>query len=184
MARTKANARKSIGVASERKEGSTTTGDAKKKRSHKYRPGTRSIMDIRKFQSDPKKGTQLLVPRAAVARVIRDYGKGSTTSGEPIRFSKEALRALQCAAEEKLVDVFMDTQLIANAANKITVTRRQMRLANLMQTTRPQERAARIAVDNRRRAEKRAAAKATAKAAAEAAAAAKAAAAEGESQEA
>ena len=89
----------------------------------KYRPGTRALMEIRKFQ----KTTQLLIPRLPFSRVIREicdqvrqsFNVNNMTSQHPnplyqvvpranLRFQSAAIQALQEAAEAYLVTLFED----------------------------------------------------------------------------
>ena len=78
---------------------------ARVKRPHRFRPGTVAIREIRKYQKSSKK----LLPKIAVERLVREVAQD--VAKPDIRFQREAMDALQEAAEAYLVEVFEDTQL-------------------------------------------------------------------------
>ncbi|KAK4537333.1 hypothetical protein CDCA_CDCA12G3358 [Cyanidium caldarium] len=99
-------------------------GAAATKRRHRYRPGARAIMEIRKFQ----KSTQLLLRRLPFARVVRELCErifGTTI----FRWQASALEALQTAAEDYLVRLFEDSNLCAIHARRVTIMPRDIALA-------------------------------------------------------
>jgi len=93
----------------------------------RFRPGTRALMEIRKFQ----RSTDLLIPCLPFGRVCREIAtniqrrRGITD----LRFQASALRCLQEAAEAYLAQLFEDTVLLACHANRVTVMEKDMRLA-------------------------------------------------------
>merc|ERR1719470_5622 len=89
----------------------------------KFRPGTRALMEIRKFQ----KSTNLLIPKLPFSRVIR--GVCSKICAADLRFQSAAIMALQEAAEAYLVTLFEDTLLCAIHAKRVTVMPKDMQLA-------------------------------------------------------
>jgi len=93
MARTKATAGKSIvsAVAAE---------DAlKKRRRHRWRPGTVALREIRLYQ----KSTKLLLPKAAFERCVREALSEIATSSD-LRVTKGALEAIQETVEAYMVE--------------------------------------------------------------------------------
>jgi len=89
----------------------------------RYRPGTRALMEIRKFQ----KSTNLLIPKLPFSKVIREIA--SKICSADMRFQSAAIAALQEAAEAYLVTLFEDTLLCAIHAKRVTVMPRDMALA-------------------------------------------------------
>jgi len=92
-------------------------------RRRKYRPGTRALMEIRKFQ----KSSDLLIPKLPFSRVIREIC--TKICSADIRFQSAAIMALQEAAEAYLVTLFEDTLLCAIHAKRVTVMPKDMQLA-------------------------------------------------------
>ena len=77
----------------------TEEGGAKKRR---FRPGTRAIMEIRKYQ----KSTDLLLRKLPFARLVRELTQNYNNTG--LRWQAEALLAMQEAAEVYLTQLFED----------------------------------------------------------------------------
>lgn len=130
MARTKQTARKSTGGKAPRKQlatkaarkGAPIPGGVKKPR--RYRPGTIALREIRKYQ----KGTELLIPRAAFIRLVREIAHElGIISG--VRFQSVALEALQEGYEAMGVSLFEDTNLCAIHAGRVTIQPKDMLLA-------------------------------------------------------
>lgn len=95
MARTKQTARKSTGAKAPRKQlatkvarkGSlTSTGGVKKP--HRYRPGTVSLREIRRYQ----KSTELLIRKLPFQRLVREIAQDTKAD---LRFQSAAIGALQ-----------------------------------------------------------------------------------------
>jgi len=87
----------------------------------RFRPGTRSLMEIRKLQ----KSTDSIIPRAAFVRVVREIAQ----KYQNFRFTVSSLSALQEVAEEHLIETFQRSQLIALNAKRISVTVPDMKLS-------------------------------------------------------
>jgi histone H3 len=68
----------------------------------RYRPGTRALQEIRRFQ----KSTELLIRKLPFARLVREVTNEFTR--REIRWKAEALLATQEAAEAYLVGLFED----------------------------------------------------------------------------
>eukprot|EP00474_Spongospora_subterranea_P008689 CRZ09147.1 hypothetical protein [Spongospora subterranea] len=135
MARTKLTAkpktptkkpRKSLVLKTPRKQ-AKVAAPATPKPPHRYRPGTRALMDIRKYQ----KSTQLLLRRLPFARLVREIASAhfSSHSGGEWRWQGEALMAMQEAAEAYLVHLFEDSNLCAIHGKRVTIMPRDIHLA-------------------------------------------------------
>jgi histone H3/H4 len=82
------------------------------------------LMQIRRLQTT----TQLIFPKRAFARLIREVADEVGQSGQGFRWSAVALMALQEASEHFLVRVLEDAQLEALHAKRITVTNKDIEL--------------------------------------------------------
>lgn len=94
-----------------------------KKKSHRYRPGSVALREIRKYQ----KCTELLIPRHPFQRLVREITQ--TTVGKEIRFQSTALLALQEAAEAYIVGLFEDANLCTLHARRVTIFPKDIQLA-------------------------------------------------------
>jgi histone H3 len=120
MARTKQTARISQGGKAPRTQLATkaarklapASGGVKKP--HRYRPGTVALREIRKYQ----KSTELLIPRTAVARLIREISQDYKTD---LRFQASAINALHEALEYHMIELFENTNLSAIHAKRVTI---------------------------------------------------------------
>jgi len=115
-----AKGRKSMPIPSKQPRRSQAPETPGKRR---FRPGTRALMEIRKFQ----KSTNLLIPKLPFSRVIREVC--SKICSADMRFQSAAIMALQEAAEAYLVTLFEDTLLCAIHAKRVTVMPKDMQLA-------------------------------------------------------
>ena len=129
MARTKQTARKAIssnmtrmGLAtkSARKNRTPATGGVKKP--HRYRPGTVALREIRKYQSS----TDLLIRKLPFYRLAREIAQEFKSD---IKFTKEALQALQESAESYLIGLFEDANLACIHAKRVTIAPVDIQLA-------------------------------------------------------
>jgi histone H3/H4 len=91
-------------------------------RKRRFRPGTRALLEIRKYQ----RSTDVLLSRAAFARVVREIAQQFAFD---LRWQPLAVEALQEAAEAVLVRLFEDANLCAIHARRVTVQPRDMQLA-------------------------------------------------------
>ncbi|GAA6227203.1 histone H3-like centromeric protein A isoform X1 [Lates japonicus] len=89
----------------------------------RFRPGTKALMEIRKYQ----KSTDLLLRKGPFSRLVREVCQGF--SRETLRWQVYALLALQEAAEAFLVMLFSDANLCAIHAKRVTVFPRDIQLA-------------------------------------------------------
>ncbi|XP_072227809.1 histone H3-like centromeric protein A [Leuresthes tenuis] len=92
-------------------------------RKRRFRPGTKALMEIRKYQ----KSTDLLIRKGPFARLVREVCQ--TFSREALRWQVYALMAMQEAAEAFLVLLFSDANLCAIHAKRVTVFPRDIQLA-------------------------------------------------------
>tara|TARA_B100000963_G_scaffold148645_1_gene129650 strand:- start:4691 stop:5071 length:381 start_codon:yes stop_codon:yes gene_type:complete len=95
---------------------------ANAKKPHRYRPGTKAIREIRRYQ----KSTDLLIRKLPFQRLVREIAQDFRTD---LRFQGSAILALQEASESYLVSLFEDTQLCAIHRNCVTIQRKDMQLA-------------------------------------------------------
>lgn len=128
MARTKQTARQSTGGKAPRKHLATKaahkkqpmTGGVRKPR--RWRPGTRALRDIRRYQQS----TDLLIRRLPFQRLVREITQDFKTD---VRFQSLALLAIQEASEAYLTGLFEDTNLCAIHAKRVTIMPKDMSLA-------------------------------------------------------
>ena len=92
-------------------------------RKRRFRPGTRALKEIRKYQ----KSTNLLIPKLPFSRLIREIAVQFCSVD--MRFQSVAILALQEAAEAFLVTLYEDTLLCAIHAKRVTVMAKDMILA-------------------------------------------------------
>eukprot|EP00088_Acartia_fossae_P039455 TRINITY_DN41066_c0_g1_i1.p1 TRINITY_DN41066_c0_g1~~TRINITY_DN41066_c0_g1_i1.p1 ORF type:complete len:204 (+),score=38.09 TRINITY_DN41066_c0_g1_i1:38-649(+) len=96
------------------------------RKGRRFRPGTKALMEIRKYQ----KSTNLLMPRLPFSRLVREVAIQVCGSSMPdIRFQSAAMQALQEAAEMYLVLLLEDSNLCAIHAKRCTIMVKDMRLA-------------------------------------------------------
>jgi len=93
----------------------STTENSSPKKTRRYRPGTKALREIRKYQY----GTGLLLSRAPFQRVVREVLGGLTR--EVMRFQSEALECIQTAAEAFVIQVFEDSVLAMIHAKRVTL---------------------------------------------------------------
>ncbi|XP_075042624.1 histone H3-like centromeric protein A [Mixophyes fleayi] len=93
-------------------------------RKRRYRPGTRALMEIRKYQ----KSTNLLIRKAPFARLVREVCM-EYSRGVPYSWQSKAIMALQEAAEAFLVLLFEDSYLCSLHANRVTLYVHDIQLA-------------------------------------------------------
>ena len=128
MARTKQTARKSTGSKVPKKQivqktaKKSTISSIDLKKSHRYKPGTVALREIRKLQ----KSTELLIRRLPFQRLVRELAQDFRND---LRFQSSAVLALQEAAEAYLVTLFEDTNLCAIHAKRVTIMPKDIQLA-------------------------------------------------------
>ena len=96
------------------------TGGVKKPM--RWRPGTVALREIRRYQ----KSTELLIRKLPFARLVHEIAQDFQTD---LRFQREAIAALQEAAEAYLVGLFEDTNWCCIHARRVTITPKDIQLA-------------------------------------------------------
>ena len=91
------------------------------KKPHRYRPGTVSLREIRRYQK-----TELLIRKLPFQRLVREIAQDFKTD---LRFQSSAVMALQEASEAYLVGLFEDTNLCAIHAKRVTIMPKDIQLA-------------------------------------------------------
>ena len=90
-------------------------------RLRRYRPGTRALMDIRRYQ----KSTELLIRKLPFQRLVREVVMDMK---KQLRMQSTAILALQEAAEDYLVRMFEQAQHIAIHGRRVTVMEKDLLL--------------------------------------------------------
>ena len=127
MAHTRTTARKNTGGKKPRKQ--LATKAARKsapanggvKKPHRYRPGTVSLREIRKYQ----KTTDPLIRKLPFQRLVREIAQDF--KGD-LRFQTTAVLAQQEASEAYLTGIFEDSQLSAIHTKRVTVMPKDIKL--------------------------------------------------------
>ena len=108
----------------------TTTGGIKKP--HRYNPGLLALCEIQRYQQS----TESLIWRTPFNKLIKEISQeyricpeGPGTPSVQVHFQSTALAALQEAAENFLVGLFEDVNLLAVHAKRVTVMPRDIQLA-------------------------------------------------------
>jgi len=127
MARTKQTARK----RKDQQSGKRVTtggkhpdayGGVAKKRPHRWRPGTKALQEIRRYQ----KSTELLIRKLPFTRLVKEIAQDM---GFEFRWGLTAIAALQEASEAYLTGLFEDSNLCAIHAKRVTIMPKDMQLA-------------------------------------------------------
>lgn len=88
----------------------------------RYRPGTKALREIRKFQ----RSSDLLIKRLPFQRLVREVAGEVRTD---LRFQSVAVEVLQHAVEDYMVHLFEDCVKCAVHAKRVTVTPKDLKLA-------------------------------------------------------
>jgi histone H3 len=91
------------------------------KKIHKFKPGTRALMNIRKQQ----KLTEQAIQRAPFDRLVREIAQDFKTD---LRFQESAIDALQEATEAHAIDILELANRVAIHAGRETVQPKDIRL--------------------------------------------------------
>jgi histone H3 len=95
------------------------------KRPRRFRPGTRALMEIRKYQ----KSVDHLIPAKPFCRLVKDIlSELSSGKDAPYRMQSKALEAVQEAAEAYMTGIFEDCNLVAIHARRVTVMSKDLAL--------------------------------------------------------
>ena len=102
------------------------------KKPHCYRPRMVALREIRRYQ----KSTECLIKRTTFQKLIREISQeyrvspdGPGTPSVQVHFQSTAIAVLQEAAENFIVGLFEDINLLAVHAKRVTVMPRDIRLA-------------------------------------------------------
>ena len=102
------------------------------KKPHQYRPGLVALHEIHRYQ----KSTKCLIKKSPFQKLMQEisqeyqiYPQGPGTPSMQVRFQSMAITALQEAAENFIVGLFEDVNLLAVHAKRVTVMPRDIRLA-------------------------------------------------------
>lgn len=90
-------------------------GPEKKKRKHRFRPGTVALREIRTEQ----RSTKIAIPKRCFQRVVREIVQEQKSDG--VRFRKDAMEALQIASEDYLAKLFKDAQMIGLHSGRLSL---------------------------------------------------------------
>ncbi len=125
MARTKQTARKSTGGKAPSQQLATKAARARAtgRKPHRYRSGTVALREIRRYQ----KSTDLLLRKIPFQQLVREILQDMGKKGW--RVSKNAMLALQEAAESHLIEIFEHSNLCAIHAKRVTIMPKDMQLA-------------------------------------------------------
>jgi histone H3 len=100
-----------------------TTTQASNAVKRRFRPGTRALMEIRKYQ----KSSELLIRKQPFGRLVREIVQAMhPTTGYCMQAN--AILALQEASEAYLVALFEDTNLAAIHARRVTIMPKDLQL--------------------------------------------------------
>ncbi|KAE9374859.1 histone-fold-containing protein [Stipitochalara longipes BDJ] len=95
------------------------------KKKHRFKPGTRALQEIRRYQ----RSTDLLLRKLPFSRLVREIALTLRPAGEGMRWQSQAIQALQEASEAFLVHLFEDTNLCAIHAKRVTIMQKDIQLA-------------------------------------------------------
>ncbi|KAK0099687.1 centromeric DNA-binding histone H3-like protein cse4 [Cadophora gregata] len=95
------------------------------RKKRRYKPGTKALLEIRKYQ----KSTDLLMQKLPFSRLVREIALGLRPAGFGMRWQSQAIQALQEASEAFLVHLFEDTNLCAIHAKRVTIMQKDIQLA-------------------------------------------------------
>ena len=91
------------------------------KKPHRYRPGTVSLCEIRKYQ----KSTELLLRKAPFMRLVREIAQDFKSE---LRFTSQTVEYLQTACEAFVVRRFENANKCAIHAKRVTIFPKDMQL--------------------------------------------------------
>ncbi len=99
----------------------------KVKKPHRFHPGTKAKLDIRRQQ----KSTNLLIPKTVFVQVAREIGLTVQTKTPDLRFAKDAFGASQSSAENFVIRLFTKARRIAKLCGRVTIQVQDIREAAL-----------------------------------------------------
>lgn len=114
-------------IKATRRQQPVTSGATPLKKQYRFKPGTVALREIRKYQ----KSCDLLIPRAPFHRLVREISQ-EVSAQEGLRFTSEALMALQEAAEAALVSLLDIANRMAIHRKCVTVMPKDFWLARTL----------------------------------------------------
>ena len=108
----------------------SSTGGIKKP--HRYHPGLLALCEIHRYQQSMESLIRKTPFNKLIKEISQEYRicpEGPGTPSVQVRFKSTALAALQEAAENFLVGLFEDVNLLAVHAKRVTVMPHDIRLA-------------------------------------------------------
>ena len=115
MPRAKAIPRKSTPKKRRTTSKESNAASSEVRQPYRYRPGTVALREIRRYQ----RSTELLIKKLPFSRLVREILQDSNKAA--IRATKGAIEALQQAAEDFIVRMFEDINLLALHAKRVTI---------------------------------------------------------------
>ena len=97
-------------------------GIKKAKKTHRFKPGTVALREIRNMQ----KGTDLIIPRLPFNRLVREIAQDYHTD---LWFEAPAIEALLTASEDFIIKVLESSNLSAIHAGRLTLFPKDIHLA-------------------------------------------------------
>eukprot|EP01028_Stygiella_incarcerata_P001061 TRINITY_DN11669_c0_g1_i1.p2 TRINITY_DN11669_c0_g1~~TRINITY_DN11669_c0_g1_i1.p2 ORF type:complete len:133 (+),score=45.19 TRINITY_DN11669_c0_g1_i1:128-526(+) len=98
-------------------------GEASRRKRH-FRPGSRALLEIRRFQ----KSTELLIPRLPFSRLVREVVMMFSRHIGQMRMTREALEALQEETEAWIVGLLEDANICAIHGKRVTLMAKDIQL--------------------------------------------------------
>ncbi|MCJ1400659.1 centromeric DNA-binding histone H3-like protein cse4 [Xylographa trunciseda] len=103
-----------------------TAGASGTRKTHRYKPGTVALREIRRYQ----RSTDLLLLKLPFSRLVREIALDLVpVGGDSLRWQSQAIQALQESAEAFLVHLFEDANLCAIHAKRVTIMQKDIQLA-------------------------------------------------------
>lgn len=97
-------------------------GKSKSSKSHRFRPGTVALREIKKYQ----KSTDLQIRKLPFQRLVKEIAEEYSYN---LRFQSRAIMALQEATEAYIVSLMEDANLCSIHAGRVTVMSKDLALA-------------------------------------------------------
>jgi histone H3 len=101
------------------------------RKKRRLKPGTKALREIRKYQAHHKHGTELLIRKLPLQRIVREiseeYTGGHFETG--VKFQASAMEAIHHALEDYGVHLYEDANLEAIHAKRVTVMPKDIQLA-------------------------------------------------------
>ena len=129
MARTKVTLERKAPAAAA-KAVAATKAPAGAKRAFRFRPGTQSLREIRRYQ----KSVLNLLLRLPYQRVVREVAQDYAPD---MRFQASALAAMQDSTEAHLVSMLRDANAVAIHSKRVTVDAKDLKLVRELRRSGP-----------------------------------------------